>query len=136
MKSASLEDQHRARVFMEGQTLKKILLLVGALIVAGAAVGGALYYVYPVQVTTLAGLTRNYLLSWSAPAGTATTESNAAYKSVAAVAPSAAAPSPSDTAADWPSYNRTLTSERYSQLSEINTKNVRQAEGFVHLRRR
>ena len=36
----------------------------------------------------------------------------------------AAAPSPSDTAGDWPSYNRTLTSERYSQLSEINTKNV------------
>ena len=28
------------------------------------------------------------------------------------------------TAGDWPSYNKTLTSERYSQLSEINTKNV------------
>ena len=27
-------------------------------------------------------------------------------------------------AGDWPSYNRTLTSERYSQLSQINTKNV------------
>ncbi len=49
---------------------------------------------------------------------------NAAYKSVAAVAPSTAAPSPSGTAADWPSYNRTVTSERYSQLSEINTKNA------------
>ena len=49
---------------------------------------------------------------------------NAAYKSVAAVAPSTAPPSPSGTAADWPSYNRTLTSERYSQLSEINTENV------------
>ena len=39
-------------------------------------------------------------------------------------APPAEAPSASATAGDWPSYNRTLTSERYSQLNEINTKNV------------
>jgi alcohol dehydrogenase (cytochrome c) len=31
---------------------------------------------------------------------------------------------PSASAGDWPSYNRTLTSERYSQLSQINTKNA------------
>jgi len=31
---------------------------------------------------------------------------------------------PSD-AGSWPSYNRTLTSERYSPLSQINTQNVR-----------
>ena len=43
---------------------------------------------------------------------------------VAAVAPPAAAPSPSTPPTDWPSYNRTVTSERYSQLSEINTKNA------------
>ena len=35
-----------------------------------------------------------------------------------------AAEAPGDSAGDWPSYNRTLTSERYSQLSQINTKNV------------
>jgi alcohol dehydrogenase (cytochrome c) len=104
--------------------LKKILLLVGALIVVGAAAGGALYYFYPVQVSTLAGLTRNYFVSWAAPAGTATTESNADYKGAGAVAPDAAAPSPGGTAEDWPSYNKTLTSERFSQLSEINTTNV------------
>ena len=51
---------------------------------------------------------------------------NAAYKDAGAAAPSlpAEASSPSATAGDWPSYNRTLTSERYSQLSQINTKNV------------
>ena len=32
--------------------------------------------------------------------------------------------SPSAASADWPSYNRTLTSERYSPLNQINTKNV------------
>ena len=105
---------------------RKLLIIAGALGVIGAAAGGALYYVYPVQVSIFAGLTRNYFLSWSAPPGTTTTELNAAYKAAGAVAPSPAAdaPSPSAAAGDWPSYNRTLTSERYSQLSQINTKNV------------
>ena len=58
----------------------KLLAIVGALIVIGAVTGGALYYAFPVQVPTLAGLTRNYLISWSAPPSTITTESNAAYK--------------------------------------------------------
>jgi alcohol dehydrogenase (cytochrome c) len=31
---------------------------------------------------------------------------------------------PDAIAGDWPNYNRTHTSERYSQLSLINTKNV------------
>jgi alcohol dehydrogenase (cytochrome c) len=105
---------------------KKLLLVVAALVVVGAAIAGALYLAYPVQVSTLGGLSRNYLISWSAPPGTTTTESNAAYKGVGAVAPAptAAVPSPNTAAGDWPGYNRTLTSERYSQLSQINTKNV------------
>ena len=95
---------------------RKLLLLAGALVVIGAAAAGALYYAYPVQVSTLAGLTRNYLISWSAPAGTTTTELNAAYPGAGAVAPAppAQASSPSAGAGDWPSYNRTLTSERHS----------------------
>ena len=104
----------------------KLFIIAGALVVIGAAVGGGLYYVYPVQVSTIAGMTRNYFISWSAPPGTTTTELNPAYKAAAAAAPSppAAAPSPNAAAGDWPSYNRTLTSERYSPLSQINTKNV------------
>jgi hypothetical protein len=39
----------------------KLLTIVGALIVIGAVTGGALYYAFPVQVSTLAGLTRSYL---------------------------------------------------------------------------
>src|SRR6266487_3190009 len=103
----------------------KLLIIAVALGVIGAAVGGGLYLAYPVQVSTLAGLTRNFLISWSAPPGTITTELNAAYKAgAAAPQPAAEASSPNATAGDWPSYNRTLTSERYSQLSQINTKNV------------
>src|SRR5262250_2547820 len=40
-------------------------------------------------------------------------------------APAAAAGAAASAAAvDWPSYNKTLTSERFSDLSQINTQNV------------
>jgi alcohol dehydrogenase (cytochrome c) len=103
----------------------KLLIIAVALGATGAAVAGGLYLAYPVQISTLGGMTRNYLISLSAPPGTATTELNAAYKAGAvASSPAAEASPPNTTAGDWPSYNRTLTSERYSQLSQINTKNV------------
>jgi alcohol dehydrogenase (cytochrome c) len=104
----------------------KLIIIAVALVAAGAAAGGALYYFYPVQVSIFAALTRNYFISWAAPPGTTTTELNAAYKAADAVAPAASAEAslPSATAGDWPSYNRTLTSERHSPLSQINTKNV------------
>ena len=106
--------------------IKKLFMIAVALGVIGAAAGGALYYVYPVQVSTFAGLTRNYFLSWSAPPGTTTTELNAAYKEPAAVAssPAAEASLPNTTAGDWPSYNRTVNSDRFSPLGEITTANV------------
>jgi alcohol dehydrogenase (cytochrome c) len=67
------------------------------------------------------GELRGAILSLLAPAGAVATETNPNYKGAAAPAP-AAPPSPA--AADWPSYNKTLTSERFSNLSQINTKNV------------
>ena len=67
------------------------------------------------------GELRSAVLSLLAPAGAVATETNPNYKDAAAPAP-AAPPSPA--AADWPSYNKTLTSERFSDLSQINTKNV------------
>ena len=103
--------------------MKKFLMIVGALAVIGVATGGGLYYAYPVQVSTLAGLTRNYIISLVAPAGSITTEMNADYKGAEAVAHAAPAEVPAE---DWPSYNRTLSSERYSQIKQINTTNVGQ----------
>jgi alcohol dehydrogenase (cytochrome c) len=112
--------------------IKKLFIIACVLAVIGAAAGGALYYAYPNQMAKYAGMTRNYFLTWSAPPGTTTTELNAAYKDAGNVAspPPAEAVAPAEgtsprvAAGDWPSYNRTLTSERYSPLSEINTKNV------------
>src|SRR5206468_5557989 len=51
------------------------------------------------------------------------TEANAGYQGTGA-APEPSTEAAGATAGDWPSYNRTLTSDRYSQLSQINTKNV------------
>ncbi len=97
------------------------------LLAAGALAGRVLYRVYPVQMSIFAGLTHNYIKSWSAPPGATRTELNPAYKADAA-APRVLTVAASNTAGDdWPSYNKTLTSERYSPLAEINTKTVGQA---------
>ena len=41
--------------------MKRILIIVGALIVIGAAIAGALYYAFPVQMTTYGGIGLNFL---------------------------------------------------------------------------
>ena len=101
-------------------------LIIAALIAAALVGVGAvaLFRAYPVRTSLFLIMTRNYIRSWSAPKGVTTTELNPAYKGAAA-----AAPSPLPTAAgvadgDWPSYNRTLTSERFAPLAEINAKTV------------
>ena len=98
--------------------IKKLFIIVVALAVLGAVTGGALYYAYPVQVSIFGGLTRNYLITLLAPSGTATTEMNAAHKGAETVRSPASAKAQAGSAKseDWPSYNKTLSSERYSQL--------------------
>ena len=103
----------------------RILVVAGALVVVAAVTVGVLY-AYWEQAVPLAGLAVNYVRSWSASVGTTTTEiapiSNGA--GVARLLSLSASTTQSATSGDWPSYNRTLTSERYSPLSQINTKNV------------
>jgi alcohol dehydrogenase (cytochrome c) len=104
---------------------RKLIIIAAVLGVTGAAAAGALYYAFPVQISIIAGLTRNYVLSLGAPAGTTTTETNRDYKGAgAAGVPPAATTSTSAAAGDWPSYNRTVNSDRFSPLGEITTANV------------
>jgi hypothetical protein len=84
----------------------KLLIIVGALIVIGAAAASVVHYAFPVQVPTLAGMTRNYFISLVAPAGTVTTESNAAYKGTRAIERSPAAEALSPSARDWREHRR------------------------------
>ena len=106
---------------------RKLLITLGALFVAGVAIAGILYLAFPIAMTTYGGMGLNYVKTLSTPAGTVSTETNPAY-----VAPVAATPSnpvadpawPNAAVGDWPSYNRTPTSQRFSPLTQINTKNV------------
>jgi len=90
-------------------------------IVAGAGGGVTSSLADEAGVEARIGELRGEILSLFAPQGAVATETNLNYKAAAAPAPTAP---PSPAAADWPSYNKTLTSERFSDLSQINTKNV------------
>src|SRR5262249_22086671 len=93
--------------------------LLGAIVVGGIAVG-CLSYVFWDQTVLIASMAINYVRYWSAPAGTLETE--IAQTGAAAPAPPPAAPG--RTAGEWPTYNKTLTSKRSSQLSQINRSNA------------
>ena len=111
---------------MRLNTWHNVFVIVGALIMTGAVPTGALADDLTIEAMIIGGLARSYFLTLDAPAGTTTIESNPAYKASPTAVPSTAAnvQAPGATSGDWPSYNRTLTSERFSPLSQINTKNV------------
>jgi alcohol dehydrogenase (cytochrome c) len=108
---------------------KKVLVIIGTLFVAGLVLAVVLNAAFPVQMTTYGGMGLNYLRTLSTPPGTVSTETNPVYQAPAVGAPS---PAPADpawptaAAGEWPSYNRTPSSQRYSPLDQINTKNVAQ----------
>ncbi len=100
-----------------------VILALAAAAAGAVGLGLGLYYAYPVQVSSVAAAGRNELLSLDAPTGTVTTEKNPAFNGAAASA-SPAGTTSGATTGDWASYNKTLTSERYSDLSQINAQNV------------
>lgn len=95
-------------------------------VLAAIAIGGLVAFWG--QAVPAFGTAVNFFRSLTAPAGTTVTELASAGQDAPAVA-SAASMAPASvqskaTADDWPSYNRTLTSLRFSALSQIDTKNV------------
>jgi alcohol dehydrogenase (cytochrome c) len=112
-----------------------LLIIVGVLVVTGAAATGTLY-AYWDQAVPLAGMAINYVRYLSAPAGTLATEMAASKDAEPLAASGAPAPGPMPAAppvadqtpgaatGNWPSYNKTLTSNRFSQLNQINKDNV------------
>ena len=95
-----------------------------ALFAASALAGHLLYRAYPVQVQLFVALTRNTIRSWGAPPGETRTELNPAYQPAAAAPKLTAAVALDAAGDDWPSYNRTLASDRYAPLAEINARTV------------
>src|SRR6516162_7402440 len=100
-----------------------LIVVVVAIVAAVVGAGAALFFAHPTPVEVAVGEMRGELLSLRAPPGTVTTEANDAFKGAAAPAPTAGT-APTTAAGDWPSYNKTLTSERFSNLSQINTENI------------
>ena len=99
----------------------EIIILALVALAAGVVAGITSSLADEAGIEVGVGDLRGEILSLFAPPGAVATETNPNYKS--AGAPASGAP-PSPAAADWPSYNKTLTSERFSDLSQINTKNV------------
>ncbi len=100
--------------------------LLGAIVVVGIAIGG-LSYVYWDQTVQIGSTAINYVRYWSAPAGTLETEvapTGAAAQPSTLTASAAPKAAPGGTEGDWPSYNKTLTSNRFSQLSQIDRTNA------------
>jgi len=100
--------------------------ILGTIIVIGIVTAGLLY-AYWDQAVPVAAMALNYVRYSSAPVGTLETE-------VAQTAPGAQPSAPTalpasevasaGTEGAWPSYNRTLTSNRFSPLNQINRTNT------------
>ena len=104
----------------------KLLIIAGALGVIGAAAGGRAVLLLPGPDVDVCGSDAQLFYFAGRPCrhGNDGTECGLQSRRGCCALASRRAASASATAGDWPSYNRTLTSERYSPLSQINTKNV------------
>src|SRR5262249_48063628 len=101
-------------------------VLFSAIVVAGIAVAG-LSYAFWDQTVQITSMAINYVRYWSAPAGTLETEvapTGVAVRPSASPASTLGQANAGGTEEDWPSYNKTLTSNRFSQLEQINRTNA------------
>ena len=108
--------------------MRRILVAVVLLGLLGAAAGAVIYKMFPAQMAKYGGMAFNFYRSFDAPKGTLATEANPDHQggSTVQAAPATGTPQAPAADADWPSYNRTLTSDRYSPLAEITTGNAGQ----------
>src|SRR6516225_6428735 len=100
-------------------------LLIAMIVVIIALAGFP--FVYWNEAVLIASMAINYVRYWSAPAGTLETElaqPGAAAQPSTATASTSPQAAPGGAEGDWPSYNKTLTSNRFSQLSRINRTNA------------
>jgi alcohol dehydrogenase (cytochrome c) len=109
---------------MEPNRTDKRLVVAAALIAMVLAAG--MVHVFKYRLFLGAAMMLNYARSSLAPPGTLTLEMApvAQHGALDTPVPTAAVPGSIATSLDWPGYNRTLTSARYSPLDQINRENV------------
>jgi alcohol dehydrogenase (cytochrome c) len=100
----------------------RLALVLGAIVVIGVVAAGVVYFFFWDQAVPIAAMAINYARYLSAPAGTLETETAPAQNGATPRSGAAAPTSPES--GDWPSYNKTLTSNRFSGLSQINRDNA------------
>jgi alcohol dehydrogenase (cytochrome c) len=102
-------------------------IILGAIAFVACVVAGLVYANWN-RVVPIAAMGINYVRYLSAPAGTITTETASHSGGTHVVTRQAAteekSPASEATDGDWPSYNKTLTSNRFSDLTQINTANA------------
>ena len=109
--------------------MRRPIAVIAALALVCAIAAAALYANWNNAVPFLA-MGINYVRYLSAPAGTLVTEEAPAKDGGAPVPPASAAAGPRSAETpgakegDWPSYNKTLTSDRFSELAQISTSNA------------
>jgi len=96
--------------------LRRIVLVAILLVAAGVGIGLAIFH----RPVTLIAALLNTVASFNNPAGTLVVE----LRPGASPAQLGAAQLDAGDPNNWPSYNRTLTSQRFSPLDQINTRNV------------
>ncbi len=108
----------------------KRLAIVGGAVSLGAVAGGIFLYANWNAAVPVMAMGINYVRYLSAPKGTLTTET-APVQAGSGQVPLAAGPVEAEaagtaaadsTTGDWPSYNKTLTSNRFSGLTQINSQ--------------
>ena len=105
-----------------GRTVK---FIAGSVLVVGA-VAAVIIYANWDEAVQVVSMGVNYIRYMGAPAGTISTEVAADSKQPTPIRrnSSALANGANPGQDDWPSYNRTLTSERFSPLNQITTANA------------
>ena len=100
-------------------------LLAGAVLVVGVA-AAATVYVYWDQAVPIAAMGINYIRYLGAPKGTISTEVAPGFTQQTPMRPNPSAQADATTSRpdDWPSYNKTVTSNRFSPLDQITPANA------------
>lgn len=101
--------------------MKKVLIAIGVIILVVIIGGGIWASQNKPAAQRLAGFTFNWFRYLRAPQGTLQTQTAPGVAAGPAAAVNLAA---YDTGKDWASYNKTLTSNRFSPLAQINRSNV------------
>jgi alcohol dehydrogenase (cytochrome c) len=103
--------------------MNKKLKWFGVSILAAGLIAAGVIYTHFDEAVPYAAMGINYFRYMNAPKGTISIES--APNVAALPAPAKTIAFLSDSDADWPSYNKTLTSERFSTLDQITPANAK-----------